>query len=76
MLYDHPAAMRSARLRVSPGQSREVVLVPDRGGMPYYDTYLHVLRLRSRQGGRLPDGRPVGAFVTLQLVMGPSWAAQ
>jgi hypothetical protein len=58
------------RVRLSPGQSREVELRAGRG-LPYYDTYLHVLRLRSRRGAALPDGRAVSAFVEPRLVMGP-----
>jgi hypothetical protein len=62
------------RVRLSPGQAREVELPAGRG-VPYYDTYLHVLRLRSRRGAALPDGRVVSAFVEPRLVMGPPFAA-
>jgi hypothetical protein len=61
------------RVRLSPGQTRDVELRAGRG-VPYYDTYLHVLRLRSRRGAPLPDGRVVSAFVQPRLVMGPSLA--
>jgi hypothetical protein len=58
------------RVRLSPGQARDVEL-PAARGLPYYDTFLHVLRLRSRRGAALPDGRVVSAFVEPRLVMGP-----
>jgi hypothetical protein len=41
----------------------------------YYDTYLHVLRLESRRGAALPDGRVVGAFAELRLVTRPVGSA-
>jgi hypothetical protein len=58
------------RVPVSPGQTREVELPVGRG-LRYYDTYLHVLHLRSRRGASLPDGRAVGAFVEIDLELGP-----
>jgi hypothetical protein len=58
------------RVVLGPGERRDVELRAGRG-VPYYDTYLHVLQLRSRRGARLPDGRLVGAFVEPRLVMGP-----
>jgi hypothetical protein len=61
---------RSTRLTVGPGQVVEADLPAGRG-LRYYDTYLHVLRLRSRRGAPLADGRAVGAFVDLRLVVGP-----
>ncbi len=61
---------RSGRVTVGPGQLAEIDLLAGRG-LGYYDTYLHVLRLSSRRGGRLADGREVGAFVDARLVMGP-----
>jgi hypothetical protein len=60
----------SARVSVGPGEKRELVLEAGRG-VRYYDTYLHVLRLSSRRGAALPDGRVVGAFVEISLVTGP-----
>jgi hypothetical protein len=63
----------SERVGVSPGQTREIVLGAGRG-LRYYDTYLHVLRLRSRRGAPLPDARAVGAFVEIRLEMGPPFA--
>jgi hypothetical protein len=57
------------RVAVGPGQTREVTLPVGRG-LRYYDTYLHVLHLRSRRGAALPDGRVVGAFVEIRLDMG------
>ncbi len=61
---------RSVRASVGPGEERELELPAGRG-VRYYDTYLHVLRLDSRRGAPLADGRFVGAFVELRLVMGP-----
>jgi hypothetical protein len=58
------------RVRLSPGQSRDVELRAGRG-LPYYDTYLHVLHLRSQRGAALPDGRVVSTFVSPRLAMGP-----
>jgi hypothetical protein len=66
---------RSERVRVGPGESREVELPAGRG-LRYYDTYLHTLRLRSRRGAPLPDGRVVGAFVDVRLAMGPRFEAR
>jgi hypothetical protein len=62
------------RVSVGPGQRREVSFRPGRG-LRYYDTYLHVLHLRSRRGARLSDGRTVGAFVEIRLDTGPPLAA-
>jgi hypothetical protein len=59
----------SERVRVGPGQTREVVFSVGRG-LRYYDTFLHVLHLRSRRGGPLSDDRDVGAFVVIRLEMG------
>ena len=57
------------RVRLGPGEVREIVL-PAGHGVPYYDTYLFVLRLRSGRGGPLPDRRLAGAFVEPRLVVG------
>jgi hypothetical protein len=65
----------SARVTVGPGQTGEIALPAGRG-VRYYDTYLHVVHLRSRRGARLADGRAVGAFVTVRLVMGPRFDAR
>ena len=54
-----------ARASVGPGEARELELAAGRG-LRYYDTYLHVLRLESRRGAALPDGRVVGAFAELR----------
>ena len=72
MYFSPPSAtvFFSGGVSVGPGQSREVTLPVGRG-LRYYDTYLHVLHLRSRRGAPLPDGRPVGAFVEIRLEMGP-----
>jgi hypothetical protein len=61
------------RVRLAPGQVRDVELRAGRG-LPYYDTYLHVLHLESQRGAALPDGRVVSAFVEPRLVMGPRFA--
>ncbi len=63
----------SERVSVGPGQSREVALSVGRG-LRYYDTFLHVLHLRSRRGSVLADGRSVGVFVEIRLEMGPPFA--
>jgi hypothetical protein len=64
----------SGRRSVGPGQSGEVGLSVGRG-LRYYDTFLHVLHLRSRRGAPLADGRPVGVFVEIRLEMGPPFAS-
>jgi hypothetical protein len=66
---------RSRKVAVGPGQVAEVELPAGRG-VRYYDTYLHLLHLRSRRGAALADGRSVSAFVDVRLVMGPSFAAR
>ncbi len=65
----------SRRVTVGPGQVAEIELPADRG-VRYYDTFLHVLRLHSRRGARLADGRSVGAFVDVRLVMGPPFGSR
>ncbi len=65
----------SGRATVGPGQGAEIELPAGRG-LRYYDTYLHVLHVASRRGAALPDGRVVGAFVDLRLVMGPPVAGR
>jgi hypothetical protein len=66
---------RSGRATVGPGQVAEIRL-PAGSGLRYYDTYLHVLHLSSRRGAPLADGRPVGAFVDVRLVLGPPFEAR
>jgi len=66
---------RSGRVTVGPGQIAEIELAGGRG-VRYYDTYLHVLHLDSRRGAPLADGRSVGAFVDVRLVMGPPFPAR
>jgi hypothetical protein len=61
---------RAGRATLGPGQVEEIQLPAGRG-LRYYDTYLHVLHLASRRGAPLADGRVVGAFVDVRLVMGP-----
>jgi hypothetical protein len=64
----------SERVSVGPGQTRQVELPVGRG-LRYYDTFLHVLHLRSRRGAPLADGREVGAFIEIRLEMGPPFAS-
>ncbi|MGE5126788.1 MAG: hypothetical protein ACM3PV_10885 [Betaproteobacteria bacterium] len=64
---------RRARLRLAPGETREVELRAGRGVL-YYDTYLYVIEIRSDRGAPLADGRRAGAFVEPRLVMGPDFA--
>lgn len=66
---------RRERVSVGPGEVREIEL-PAARGVRYYDTYLHTLRLRSRRGAPLADGRVVGAFVEVRLAMGPRFEGQ
>jgi len=66
---------RSRRVTVGPGQVAEIALDAGRG-LRYYDTYLHVLHLRSRRGAPLADGRAVGAFVDVRLAMGSPFAGR
>jgi hypothetical protein len=66
---------RSVRVTVGPGQGADIELAAGRG-VRYYDTYLHVLRLESRRGAPLADGRTVGAFVDVRLVMGARFDAR
>ncbi len=63
-----------SRVSVGPGEVRELELPAGRG-LRYYDTYLHLLRLESRRGAALPDGRVVGAFADLRLVTRPTGRA-
>jgi hypothetical protein len=63
------------RASVGPGQVAELELPAGRG-VRYYDTYLHVLRLGSRRGAPLADGRVVSAFVDARLVLGPRHTAR
>jgi hypothetical protein len=53
--------------RLGPGETREVVLVPE-GGFDYYGSVLYLLHFRSHtQGPPGPDGRSRGAFVQISL---------
>jgi hypothetical protein len=52
------------------GQPGEVTFAPPRG-FPYYETFLYVLRCRSRGSGEAAAGRrAVGSFVSLRLEVG------
>jgi hypothetical protein len=56
-----------AELPVRPGETREEILAAVDEGFPYYDTWLHVLRFRSRTGRRAggSDPRVLGAFLEI-----------
>ncbi len=58
----------TATVSLGPGGSGQLAFSP-RPGFPYYETYLYVLRCRSTSGGAGPDGRPLGAFVSLRLIV-------
>jgi hypothetical protein len=62
----------SATLALGPGETREASFAPPRG-YRYYDTFLHVVRFRSRRAAPAPDGsgRQVGAFVDIVLEPDP-----
>jgi hypothetical protein len=65
---------RSQTVSVAPAESREVSFQPPLG-FPYKDTFVHVLKLRSRRGGSVigpnPDARVLGAFVQITLEASP-----
>jgi glycosyl transferase family 87 len=65
-------AGESATVTVGPGQAGEASFTPPRG-FRYNDTFLYVLRFRSRRSAPAPDGspRPVGAFVTIAIDPSP-----
>jgi hypothetical protein len=59
------------RLVVGPGETREASFAVA-GGFPYYDTFVHVLRLESGRAGAesnpaVPERRTLGAFVSIAL---------
>ena len=54
------------RFQLTPGQVGEASFTPG-PGFPYYDTFVHVLRLRSGRGAPGPDGRSLGSFVSIAL---------
>jgi hypothetical protein len=59
------------RRSVGPGQSQEVALSVGRG-LRYYDTFLHVLHLRSRRGGSMSDRTAriaLGVLVGLAVIL-------
>jgi hypothetical protein len=60
------------RFPLTPGQAGEASFTPG-PGFPYYDTFVHVLRIRSRSGGAAPpvatgqEPRTLGSFVSIAL---------
>ena len=60
------------RFQLMPGQVGEATFTPG-PGFPYYDTFVHVARMRSRRGGldasfaAGPEARTLGSFVSLAL---------
>jgi hypothetical protein len=54
------------RLRLQPRETREVVL-DTAPGFQYYDSFVHVLHLRSRGSAPAEDGRNLGSFVKISL---------
>ena len=73
-VVDARIGWHAERLRLAPGQTRELELRAGRGVL-YYDTYLHVIELQSQRGAPLADGRKAGSFVEPRLVMRPDFAA-
>jgi len=59
---------RAQTLSVGPGEEEMMTFEPGRG-FPYYDTFLHLLRFRSRAAvtGSDAAARPLGAFVRIVL---------
>jgi hypothetical protein len=56
----------TAAASLAPGQTTEVALEAG-PGFRYYDTYLHVLQLRSRR----PESEEGGTFADIRLEVGP-----
>jgi hypothetical protein len=54
------------RFQLTAGQAGEARFTPG-PGFPYYDTFVHVVRMRSRRGAAGADGRTVGSFVSIAL---------
>jgi hypothetical protein len=54
------------RFQLAPGQAGEATFTPG-PGFPYYDTFVHVVRMRSRRGAPGADGRTLGSFVFIAL---------
>ena len=60
------------RFQLTAGQVGEASFAPG-PGFPYYDTFVHVVRLRSRRGGSAPPGaegqepRRLGSFVSIAI---------
>ncbi len=73
-VVDARIGWHAERVRLAPGQTRDVELRAGRGVL-YYDTYLHVIELKSQRGASLADGRKASTFVEPRLVMGPDFAA-
>jgi hypothetical protein len=53
------------RFQLAAGQAGEASFTPGRG-FPYYDTFVHVARMRSRRGA-MEEGRNLGSFVSITL---------
>ena len=73
-VVDARLGWHAERVRLAPGETRDVELPAGRGVL-YYETYLHVIELRSARGAPLPDGRAAGAFVEPRLVVRAGSAA-
>lgn len=56
----------SERVRLQAGETRTIAVEP-RPGFVYYDTFVHVLHVRSRAGGVGTGGRWLGSFVRIRL---------
>ena len=54
------------RFQLKPGQVGEATFTPG-AGFPYYDTFVHIVRMRSRRGATGEDGRTLGSFVSISL---------
>ena len=57
---------RTAELRLFAGEVAHTAIEVE-PGFAYYDTFLHVLRFRSRGAGAADDGRVLGCFVSIEI---------
>jgi hypothetical protein len=66
--FEVRVAGQEERMTVGAGETREVRFQPP-PGFPYYDTFLHVVRVRSARSGAEgpPASRALGSFVTIGL---------